>query len=676
MKTGRDVPPFGRAPLRVAAKLGAACFLLLSAGLLVFLAPAAAAPAESARVVCVAGAASEDELTALAANLAAARPDAVLLIDSPATAKANQTFLADFKPTEVVPVGSFAADLEKRLGVKAAPVTAWHALFPRAERVIVCPARPRRVFLQAAALAGAMRVPLYVLRGGDGEPADLQQRLADWKTREVVAVGKAADLFPALSSVDVVPLADEAAVSAACVRQHLKAGPVQNLVLANPSDVSEDLGTMSALAPWLAARKRAALLLTNEKGDDASALLRGVVRSKDLATADALLIVATLKAVPMEKRVNPAPGKDTEIEMEPGTPKGEEPFVFSTGRLFHDDPAMVVLMQARQRLLAAQEGRPRRALVLGNPGGGLPLLETFSRNTTQEFRNSGYQTTGIFGEDVEKDKMRKLLPEQDIWLWEGHYRTLIDDFEFLKWTEPLRPSLCFMQSCLALKADEADLLWQRGAVAVVGSSTRIYSATGGSFTLAYFDAMLYDDQTLGGSLRQAKNYLLAYSLLKEKRLGEKAKLAGANLRSAWAFSLWGDPTFRMPHPPKPAKQLTPVQHTVSGNTLVVSLPEATYDKVTVGKFEARMLPNSRLAGLLTVSPDDEDGRVLVPFVFAEVHLPDAPPGQAPKLSGRVPEKNYVFCWDARRRTGYLLVTPRGKDQRELRFKIDWENTDK
>src|SRR5262249_46788928 len=156
---------------------------------------------------------------------------------------------------------------------------------------------------------------------------------------------------------------------------------------------------------------------------------------------------------------------------------------------------------------------------------------TFSRNTTQEFRNSGYQTTGIFGEDVEKDKMRKLLPEQDIWLWEGHYRTLIDDFEFLKWTEPLRPSLCFMQSCLALKADEADLLWQRGAVAVVGSSTRIYSATGGSFTLAYFDAMLYDDQTLGGSLRQAKNYLLAYSLLKEKRLGEKAKLSGANLRS-------------------------------------------------------------------------------------------------------------------------------------------------
>ena len=96
---------------------------------------------------------------------------------------------------------------------------------------------------------------------------------------------------------------------------------------------------------------------------------------------------------------------------------------------------------------------------------------------------------------------------------------------------------------------------QRGAVAVVGSSTRTYSGTGGAFSLAFFDATLYDDQSLGGSLRQAKNFLLAWSLLKQKRLGESAKLAGANVRSAWAFTLWGDPTLKLPKPDLPRDTL-------------------------------------------------------------------------------------------------------------------------
>ena len=37
--------------------------------------------------------------------------------------------------------------------------------------------------------------------------------------------------------------------------------------------------------------------------------------------------------------------------------------------------------------------------------------------------------------------IRAALPEHDVFLWEGHYRTLVDNFEMPKWTEPLRPSL-------------------------------------------------------------------------------------------------------------------------------------------------------------------------------------------------------------------------------------------
>src|SRR5262249_2814878 len=150
------------------------------------------------------------------------------------------------------------------------------------------------------------------------------------------------------------------------------------------------------------------------------------------------------------------------------------------------------------------------------------------------------------------------------------------------------------------------------------------------------------------------------------------ELSGANLRSAWAFTLWGDPTLTLPRPPRPPKQHPSVKHRVHDNTLVVSLPTTPYDKVRVNGYESQMLPNARLAGLLTASPQDEDVRRVVPLLFTEVRLPDAPPGQTPKLSSAIPEKNWVFRWDPHRRTGYLLVKPRNKDRTELRFHIEWE----
>ena len=40
-----------------------------------------------------------------------------------------------------------------------------------------------------------------------------------------------------------------------------------------------------------------------------------------------------------------------------------------------------------------------------------------------------------------------------------------------------------------------------------------------------------------------------------KRLGVAAKLGGASQRSAWAFTLWGDPTVKLPAPRPPADGL-------------------------------------------------------------------------------------------------------------------------
>lgn len=641
-------------------------------------------PAERAeRVVFVAGELAEENLIALGANLAASKHPGVLLIDTLDHGPYSKAFLASFGPERVVPVGGFSdgvADLKKRLGVPVGPVLEWkdgmpaplaNGLFPTARQVVICPAEPRRQLVQSAYFAGILQAPLIVLRGQSEERSTLKRQLASWRTEEIHVVGAARSVCHHLPHLRHFHLMNEEAVASASLRRLTASGPVDTLLIANPADCRKGFGSMSCLAPWLAVRRRAALLLTDEDGTNVAALAAQALKHSRLRAADNLILLADLRAIPMERRPNPLAGKDAVIEMEPLTPTSNEPFSFATGRLFHRDPGVVTLMLARQRLLqrpTPNAQRPtRNALVVSNPGGGLPLLEMFSRNTVQELRNRGYKTIARFGKNVTKEETRKLLAEQDIFLWEGHHSTLIKEFGFAEWREPLPPSLVFLQSCLALAEEKVQPVLQRGAVAVAGTSTRTYSASGGAFSLAFFNAMLYEDRPLGGSMRQAKNFLLAYSLLKEKRLGKDAKLAGANLRTAWAFTLWGDPMLKLPAPKAP--ETSAVRPVVLGNTIVVELPETAYRGIQSEGYHSQMRPNARLAGLLKRGPNA--GKHLVPFIFAEVRLPKAKAGRTPHLKSRLPSKRWVFCWDDRRRVGYLLVTPRSSDQHQLRFHVEW-----
>ena len=441
---------------------------------------------------------------------------------------------------------------------------------------------------------------------------------------------------------------------------------MSTIVVANPSDNKGEGSALSSLAPWVALRRRAVLLLTEPDGANVEKLVTTALRRKVLRRADTLLLVADLAAIPPRQRPNPIKSdKDQHIDMEPLTPKGFEPFSFSVGRLFHKDPGVVPLLLARKK-------EPPRALVVSNTGASLPLLETFSRSTVRELRNCGCETTALFGKEADGPTLRRQLRKHDIFLWEGHHNTLIIDWKFPEWDEPLPPALVFLQSCLALKEEKVRGVLGNGAVGVIGSSTRTYSASGGACSLCFFNGVLYEGLSVGESLRQSKNFLLAYALLKEKRLGKEAQRSGANLRAAWAFSLWGDPTLKLPAPPRAASpERPPVRHIVRGNTIRLKLPSAKHDKVVSSSFRAEAHPNGRLAGLVR-KEKDSDARPLVPLVFAEVHLPRAPKGRAPRLSSRLPSKNWVFNWDARRRCGYLLAVPRVKDKEELRFSVHWE----
>jgi len=640
---------------------------------------AGAAPAR--KTVYLAGALSHEEALVFTSAVAGADPHAIILFDSPITTPYLKSFLDAYHPETIIPVGSFrdgVDDLRRRLGRSTAeplvwdngrPRALWSALFPKIERVIVCPAEPRGPLVQAACLAGLLKAPLFIIRDSEDE-ADLRRSVAAWKATEVHAVGAAVRACRKLPDVHLVALPTEHAVADTGRHELSHRGSVYTLVVANPEDLYDGRGGMSCLAPWLALRHGAPLLLTNPAGDDVEAAVGAALKHKDFRQADSVLLVANRQAIPMRTRPNPVRGDhDPLIDLEPLTPEGNAPFSFAVGRIFHDDRSVVALMYARQHLLAEPHGR-RRAVIASNPGGNLPLLEAFSRNTAKEFANAGYEISAKFGNEVVKDDLRRALPQTDIFLWEGHHSTLIREFKVPDWDEPTVPAFVFLQSCLALTEEKAQPLLRRGAVGVIGSPVRTYSGSGGACSLAFFDALLYENQTLGGGLRHAKNFLLAYAQLKEKRLGKDAKRTGANVRAAWAFTLWGDPTLRLPRPERPDDALTEVRHEVQGNTIIVSLPAKVHDKVASSKFLVEMPPNARLAGLIR-KEGNESEKPLVPFVFVEVALPKAPAGHIPELHTKLPSSHYVFSWDERRRTGYLLVTPRARDEKELRFHVTW-----
>ncbi len=601
---------------------------------------------------------TEENLLTFATAVGSGADTGVLLMDSAATHPYNLAFLQGCAGRKVIPVNDASAH-EIRAG-----------LFPNAQKLVVCLAEPRRLLLQAACYAGSMGAQLFVHHGTAEDNSILAAAVASGRVREVDAVGKAFHTCAALRDIKLSFAGDEQAVFDTYVRR-LARRRVKTLVVANPEDVRPGLGSMSTLAPWIALQHHAALVLTNGKGDDVESAVKAALRNEHLTHVDALILAGNLLALPMEQRPNPIQGKDAFIEMEPMTPTGRDVISFAVGRLFHEDRGVVTLMLARQQRLATST-TPPRALVASNPGGSLPLLETFSRNTASELRNAGYQTTPLIGQRTIQQELRHLLPSQTIFLWEGHHSTLVQEYRVHEWPEPLQPSLVFLQSCLALQEPKAQPFLERGAIGVIGTSSRTYSGSGGALSLAFFDALTYEHQSVGSALRSAKNFMLAFAQLKEQRLGAKSQLGGANIRAAWAFSLWGDPNIKLPRTTPPEGALASVRHHVRGNTISVELPHATHDKVISVRYLTEMRANARLAGLLSKQEEQEAHR-LVPLVFAEVHLPAAPAGKTPHLHSALPASRWVFCYDARRQTGYLLAMPRAVDNDALRFHVVWED---
>jgi hypothetical protein len=639
--------------------------------------------APAPRTIVIVAAPNDGQMLTVTTLLGAADCRGVVLIESERSKPFIATFIDQFDPAEIVLIGRGLAREDDRSfrGKKVTtiswnnsqPVELWKRLTPRLKRVVLSPTSPRSLLLRAAHFAELLKAPLVPVGENGPQSAELTDILARWQVSEVHAIGGCDSRLHIPESATVARYADESSLETEVLRRLAANDRIDALVVANPFDQK----SLSLLAPMVAGNHRAALLLTNHAGTNVEKLVRKVIRQRVFRRADNLILVGDLNALPTLKRDNPIAGKDEKIEMEPLTPEGSELYRYATGRLFDADLGLLSLQLARSHLL---ESGPKTAMVVSNAGGSLPLLETFSRLTAHELANRGYLTTACFGEQVDRDEMRCKLPQCDLFLWEGHHSTLMKEYGFAEWNEPLKPSLIVLQSCLALAEEKAQPLFHRGAIAVVGTSTRSYSASGGAFSLAFLDAMLYDGQTLGGALRQAKNFLVLYQDLKEKRLSSKPRLNGASTRAAWAFTLWGDPTVRLPQPPKNEAELSAIRlkmrssrSTQGGqtHTLSLELPDTTYEPIRSGKYTAAVRPNIRLAGLIQSGVADGESQKLVPFLFHEISFDSAPEDKSPQLRSSMPEANWHFRWDANRRVGYLIMSPRAKDRGPIRFHVDW-----
>ena len=179
--------------------------------------------------------------------------------------------------------------------------------------------------------------------------------------------------------------------------------------------------------------------------------------------------------------------------------------------------------------------------------------------------------------------------------------------------------LVILQSCHSLEEPVARVIFEAGAVALVGSATNIHSASGSAFIKAFCDALLYRDSTLGEALRDARNYFLCLGELKKLRgHREQAKVYRVGL----SFRLWGDPEVKVPHGGPPKAKIPPVTAKFEGpNKLVVSVPTKRLGKLATEKYFMRLYPGSEAAGIVKRLKGKEIRRV-APIYFFRLPLPE------------------------------------------------------
>jgi hypothetical protein len=434
------------------------------------------------------------------------------------------------------------------------------------------------------------------------------------------------------------------------------AEPPSAVVVANPADRAGlfSPSALSLLAPLVAAYHRAPLFLAADA--DPESIERRVGEWIDrhglrpthvILVGDELALRSHRVADPVAAAGGPAAiggGSEVRVELFSQIEKGQ-PQDYAVGRIVGEDAAGASATLARQ--FHDRHGlRGRPAIFLSNADQIFALGETISRTTASELRNLGVPVRTFYRDAITPQVIRKALEGTEFLVWEGHARdlTLEEQGDI-----PVdgAPALVVLQGCYTLDRSDPFILLERGTEAIVATSAAIYSASGSAFARAFVDSLLYDGADLGTAVRNARNYLLSVVELKKQRGHDDWH---KTYRAALAFTLWGDPTTRMPlGASKPSLQ--PVRWSLDEAKLELSIPRGRLPKAEAGRYHVRPAPRAMLSGLILKDGDRTDRQVK--DLYFGVAAPPAPLRVCPPGQGW----DVVSLYAPRTRTLSVLARP-------------------
>ncbi len=309
---------------------------------------------------------------------------------------------------------------------------------------------------------------------------------------------------------------------------------------------------------------------------------------------------------------------DEEVDMEPASrpPKGQA-LAFGVGRLpFHNldlvSSYYANLLEKKRRYEAVY---PEFIMIANSTkkesGTGLLLAETVSRATADELKNFNLRGTEFYREKPTNAEVDQEALDKGLIIYQGHLSNLtffdgryVDSENGVTLFDPPHfPDYPFviLQSCNSL--DDIESVFQQGLTGMIGSSTRVHSASGSSFIKTYLDSILYRGLTTGEALREAKNYFLGIVKLKKARgHQEQAK----TFRVALTFRLLGDPEMKLFDRPLPPPKRKPVTAALQDNgSIAISTPAQFHNRVGTELYFTKIFPNGQTAGVVARSKGSE-----------------------------------------------------------------------
>lgn len=573
------------------------------------------------------------------------------------------------------------------LEVSPDPVQAARAIAVRgwtqADAVVLAPVDDSAAMLMAARYAASVRAPLL--------PCDAARRAETmaWAAEHLSPQQFTWVADPPLPPAELANRSLEqislAAASAAVVAD---CGPerIRTLVLARQPDGARLVGRTAWLAPYVAAVRRAPLLLAAEADGLAAERMVFDFIGHHRLKPRTLTIVADYQSLASETIEISSTARPRDETAKPGTPAeplryvvASEPCVRSNppeaaplgvGRLPSASLGSTSLWFARglaRERPAAQ--LPREVLLAANPSldrKPLPLCETISRVTGQEFHNFRLPLSEFYGTPIDSPVVFAAAARAGLILYEGHasYQDLIDasygrprvpdeyyeealdalehpaapvaPTDEVELPAPARPTLppapdrqgrlkealpgmpvAVLQSCDSLDDPLLERAEQLGFAGLVGSVTPIHSGSGSMFAHAFTRALLYDNANLGEALRDAQNFLFCLEDLKSQRgMTEQIK----SRRVALSFRLWGDPEL-MVLGPTGRPRGKPVSARWAGtDEITIQVPAKRFPEVHSALYAAHFFPGSQSAGLVKGRADSKQRSVL-PSYFFRLPLP-------------------------------------------------------